>query len=357
VGPEFVTVSAGGGVYSAFESVQVTAAFNEAARSFSLDLAAPAGGDATAAMFYCGTPVEISANGELLCAAYVDRFEPHLSDHNQAIVKISGRGKGQDAIDSSAMHPTGYFKNQTPLQIAQALDKFGIGFTSDQQMQPVPFYHLTPGETVFRCIEKLCRQEGLLLAGQPDGSIKLTKLGGGAQAPLIEGRNCKVLRADHNWAGRHSHVIARGQRPIGAGGADTTQIEHTATDGAVTRYRPHVLVIDGDTDNTRAAMRARYRIMREAGHSLKATVTVQGFHDDGGALWTPGNTVFLDSPFLAVHQLMGIERVVYAQARKAGSLSHLSLVDPAALGGSGGEGGSAGSSWNTDIGADESASQ
>jgi prophage tail gpP-like protein len=348
MGPELVTVSAGSGIYSAFEDMEATAGFNEAARSFRLTIAAPGGGSATAWAFACGTELSISSNGSLLVTGYVDRYQPKLNEHSQAIIHVSGRGKGQDAIDSSAVHETGHFENQTPLQIAQALDQFGIGFSSDQTMQPVPFYQVTPGETVFRCIEKLCRQEGLVLAGQPDGSIKLTKLQAASHTPLQEGVNCKGLEADHNWSGRHSHVIARGQRPVGTGAANL-QIEQTATDGSVGRYRPHVLVIDGDTDPTRAMMRAKYRIMREAGHSLKASVIVQSFRDDGGQLWTPGNTVFLDSDFLDVHQLMGVERAVYKQSR-SGSVTHLSLVDPAAFGGQGGQGGSANSAWDTDAG-------
>lgn len=353
MGPEIVEISAGGGTYTAFEVMEATAGFNEAARSFSLTLAADPDPGTAAWVFACGAPITITANGDLLCAAYVDLYRPRLSEKNEALIHVAGRSKGQDAIDCSAVHPTGYFQNQTPLQIVQALDsKFGIGFSSDQAMQPLPFYQITPGETVFRCIERLCRQQGLVLAAQPDGSIKLTKLSAGRQAPLQEGYNCKSLEAAHNWAGRHSHVIVRGQRPVGSGPANL-QIEQTATDGAVNRYRPHVLIMDGDTDNTRAATAARYRIAAEAGNSLRAEVETQGFHDDGGLLWTPGNTVFLDSDFLAVHQLMGIKRVVYRQSKRRGSATHLTLVDPQAFGGQSGQAGSANAAWSTDAGGAE----
>ncbi len=350
MGPELVTLAAGGADYTAFEQIEVTAGFNEAARAFSLTLAADPDPGTTAWTFAGGTPVSISSNGDLLVSGYVDRYRPKLSEKNEARIHVAGRSKGQDAIDSSAVHPTGYFQNQTPLQIAQTLDQFGIGFSSDQVMTPLPFYQLTPGETVFRCIEKICRQQGLMLAAQPDGSIKLTKLAAGSQAPLQEGVNCKGLEADHNWAGRHSHVIARGQRPIGNGAANT-QIEETATDGSVGRYRPHVLHIDEDTDPTRAAMRAAWRLKSEAGNALKATIAVQGFHDDNGLLWTPGNSVFLDFDFLDVHQLMGLKRVAYNQAKKHGSVTILTLVDPQALGGQSGQGGSANAAWDTDVAA------
>jgi prophage tail gpP-like protein len=350
MGPELVQIAAGGGNYTAFEAIEVTAGFNEAARAFALTLAADPDPGTTAWVFAPGTLVSITSNGDLLCTGYVDRYLPRLSEKNEAKINVAGRGKGQDAIDSSAIHPTGNFQNQTPLQIAQAIDPTDTQWSSDQEMAPLPFYQITPGETVFRCIEKLCRQQGLMLAGQADGSIKITKLSAGRQAPLQEGVNCKGFNSDHNWAGRHSHVIARGQRPIGNGAANL-QIEKTAHDSAVGRYRPHVLVIDEDTDPTRAGKRAQYRLQSEAGNALKATVDVQGFHDDGGLLWTPGNTVFLDSDFLAVHQAMAIKRVAYRQSKKRGSTAQLTLVDPQALGGQSAQGGSANAAWDTSVSA------
>jgi prophage tail gpP-like protein len=352
VGPEFVTVSAGGQTWSGFENVDVTAGFNEAARSFRLSIAAQLGGTGTFGTFASGTPVSISSNGDLLVTGYVDRYCPHLAEHSRAMIDVSGRGKGQDAIDCSALHATGNFQNQTVLQIAQALDQFGIGFATDQNLQQIPSYQVTPGETVFRCVEKLCRSQGLVLAGQPDGSIKITKVSGQSNSPLVEGVNCKALSADHNWAGRHSQVIARGQRPVG-NGASNLQIEQKVMDPSVNRFRPVLVVIDEDTDSTRAMSRAKWRLAREAGHALKASIEVQGFHDDAGQLWTPGNLTWLESPFLAIQQNMAIERVVYSQSR-SGSTAELQLCDPQALGGqgsSGAGGASTNSAW--DVGGEE----
>ncbi len=368
MGPEIVTVTAGGQAWAAFEEFDVEAAANEAARSFKLQIAAAVGGTPTSWVFSAGTLVTVSSNGDPLAVGYVDRYQPQLKSHTHALIHVSGRSKAQDIIDCSALHPTGNFQNQTVLQIAQALDQFGVGFTTDQVMQPIPFYQLTPGESVFRCVEKLCRQQGLILAGQPDGSVKITRCGTITQSPLIEGYNCKGLSADHNWAGRHSQVITRGQRPIGSGAANL-QIQQQALDPSVTRFRPLIVHIDEDTDNGRALARAQWQLAREAGHALKAEVTVQGFHDDSGLLWTPGNLTFVDSDFLAIEQVMAIEKVKYTQKRNQhahgaggggshgignGSETHLSLTDPQALGGAStagqaGQGASTNPAWGADL--------
>lgn len=345
-----VTVLAGGRKWTAWRRVTVSASFQDAARSFQIEAAAEPGGSATAWAFKAGTRVQIMFNDALVCDGYVDRYQPKLSEHGTAEVTISGRSRSQDFIDSSAVHDTGQFKNKTPQEIAAALDKFGVGITTDEQLDKVPVYRITPAETAFRCLEKLCREQGVFPVGQADGSIKITKGGKKKHAGAIaEGANMKSGEADHNWSGRHSDVTVRGQRPYGHG-EDALQIEGLARDAEVGRYRPIIIHHDGDTDNKRAKKRAETRRDREAGNSLKANVTVQGCADDGGALWEPGSLIFLESPFLDVAQDMAIESMILSQDRKDGTLSVLSLVDPRALGGKGGKGGKAGAAWGSGAG-------
>lgn len=348
-----VTVAAGGGFWTAWRRVMVQASFQRAARSFQIEAAVERGGAATAWAFKSGTPIDILFDRKLACRGYVDRYQPRLGEHDTAEATISGRSKSQDFIDSSAVHSTGQFKNKTPQEIAAELDLFHIGITTDEQLKKVPVYRITPGETAFRCLEKLCREQGVFPVGQADGSIKVTTGGKMRHAGILaEGRNIKTIEADHNWSGRHSDVIVRGQAPYGHG-PDALQIEGKARDAEVGRYRPVIVVHDGDTDKDRAKKRASTRRDREAGNSLKANVTVQGFFDDGGVLWEPGALVFVDSDFADIHQDMAVESVTFSQDRKSGSLSVLSLVDPRALGGKGGGGGSAGGAWATDAGEDD----
>ena len=358
MGEEYVTISAGGFTWSAFRRVMVRGAIKEAARSFHLDIAAEMTPSQAAWAFKAGTPVAISSNGDLLCSGYVDRYQPKLSEHSQAEIAVSGRGKGQDLIDASAVHKTGHFKNKTPLQIMQELDQAGVGVTTDQQLDPVEVYRITPGETPFRIGEKLCREQGVTLCGQADGSIRITAAGAGTHAALIEGINILSIDADHNWSGRHSKVIVRGQRPFGHG-PDALEIEAAAQDASVGRFRPVIVLNDGDTTRSRAKKRAKNRRDKEAGNSLKAHVTVQGFHDDGGQLWTPAYLVWLESPFANIAQMMCVESVEFTQDRGRGSETSLSLVDPRAYGGKGGGssaggGATTGEAWTSDAGEDAS---
>jgi prophage tail gpP-like protein len=340
MGPETVTIEIGGNVWTAFEEIEWTAALDEAARTFRFSIAASLGNAQTAWMFRpAGGVLRIRANNDLAITGYVDRYQPKLSEHSERIIEVSGRGKAQDFIDCAAIHPTGRFENQTILQIAQALDKFGVGISSTEKLDPVDEHQITPGETAFRAVRKLVDDgDGLTMCGQADGSIRLMRMGKTLHAgALREGVNFKGASADLNWSQRHSIVLVRAQKADGSGKGNL-QIEAQASDKAVGRYRPIVIVADQDDDASDAQEKANNHLKREAGEALKASGTVQGFRDDAGALWEPGNLVWIESDFLGLRGAMGIEKVVCKQSRSGGSVASLELVDPRAYGGTAAKG-------------------
>lgn len=347
MGIEVVTISVGGATYSAFEEFHVHAAFNKAARSFSMEVAAELGASATNRVFAVGNEVTIAANGDLLLSGFVEQKEPAFAAR-RAIISVSGRSKSCDLIDGAAEHETGQFENKDPLEIANEVSSnYGAKWETDQQLDKVDQYQLTPGETCFRCVEKLTRQQGFTVMGTAEGNAKITKGAQGRNSALIEGQNILVGTAHHNGANRYSKIYVRGQRPFGHGD-DNLEIEETEDDAAVQRHRAVVIVQDEDTTKDRAKKRAKNRKDRAAGNSLKATIHVQGFHDDGGALWAPGNLTWTESPFLDIAQDMLIESVDYFQS-EGGSIATLELVDPRAYdgqGAGGGKGNQSGSEWD-----------
>lgn len=332
--------------WTAFEYVSVHAAFNEAAREFTATLAAELGASTVNRIFDVGTEVSISTNGELLVTGHIDTKQPSFAA-KRAEITITGRSKSGDLVDGAAEHDTGYFENKDPLQIAQEVSKdYGAKWESDQKLEKIEQYKLQQGETCFRCIEKMVRQQGMTITGTKEGNAKITKAGNKRQGgSLVEGVNILIGTANHNAKNRHSKIIVRGQRPFGHGD-ENLEIEAEEQDSAVGRHRAVIIVQDEDTDDKRAKKRAKNRKDRAAGNSLKATITVQGFHDDGGQLWEPGNLVWTESEFLDIAQDMLIESVDYEQSER-GSLCMLNLVDPRAYGGEGGgSGNKSGGSWD-----------
>ena len=120
----YLTFSVGGMDY-AFERAAASYAANQAARAFAFTVTD--GGDWN---WMPGTPIDVSANGQLLVTGYINKMTPSF-DANNHTIEVSGTSKGSDSVKSAAEHDTGEFRNKTPLQIAQELDKQGVGFSSD----------------------------------------------------------------------------------------------------------------------------------------------------------------------------------------------------------------------------------
>jgi len=345
---EIVTVEVGGARYTAWKSVCVRAAVKEACRGATLTIAAEAGAAATHRKFELFKPLKIFAGDDPVLDGYIDGRLPHMTA-TEALITIRIRAKGQDAVDCSAVHKTHEIRNKTPLGIAQELDQFGIGFSSEADLQPIPLFRVTKGETVFRAVKRACRDQGLTLSGKADGGIELWNAKKGMKRHargLVEGVNMKVIAAEHNGCNRHSHVHVHGQSHAGHG-PQALQIEGLAQDSTVPRYRPLVMVHDGETDKTRAGAKAKGRRDRGAGNGLSATITTPSWRDDGGVLWTPGYRVWVESEFADVTQDMLLESVDFAQdGDGGGTCAQLRLVDPRAHGGDKGKQNKSGSGWS-----------
>lgn len=348
MGPEQVVISVGGMNYTAFKVVQVRAAFDEAARSFRVEVAAEPGASATNRIFKVGAKVVITANGDKLLTGFVDQKQPRLGPE-EAQINVSGRSNSGDLIDSSAKHDTGSFEKKDPLEIGNEVSK-GIGakFKTDQQLEKIDQYQINPGESCYRLVEKMARQQGMTICGDADGDANITKASGSKRhsGGIYEGKNFKTGSADHNGSNRHSEYTVRGQRPFGHG-VDNLEIEAIARDKGVDRHRPIIIIQDEDTTKDRTKKRAKNRKDRAAGHALKAQVEVQGFRDEGGKVWEPGYLVWFESPFLDIAQDMLIESVTFMQSDQ-GSVATLGLTDPRSYGGEGGKGNQSGSEWTQD---------
>jgi prophage tail gpP-like protein len=358
--PDVVTVKLGGDSYAGWYEVEITAAVNHAARSFRIEAAL----DASLAAFVPFAPLQIFGNSDLMFTGYIDEVEPML-EGKTAKVSISGRAKGQDIVDCSADHTKPDYVNKTPLDIAMDQDQFGIGFTADFVLDQIDRTRPNPGESAFSFLSDLCDEQDATMHGLPDGSIRMTQAG--ANPPrqagaLIEGVNIEKIQVHigssgkdkhghhHPHHARHSHVHVHGQR-YRDNGAQATQIYATAQDSTVPRYRPHHHLHSRHTTRGHVQKKAQHKREAEAGNGLRATVTVPSWRDETGALFMPGNKVFVDSPTVRLVQDMLIEEISYKQSgeESQGESCVLHLVDPRAHGGTASPGvNKSGSQWGMD---------
>ena len=345
--PEFVVVKAGGNDYDGWERVTVSASIKEAARQFALETTEGSPLFEQAWSFPPGTPIQIEANGVLMVDGYVNRYAPRISaiDHR---ITITGRSKAQDFVDCAAVYEPGYWVNKTPLEIGRDLDKFGVGITADVPLEPIPYFQIYQGETAFEALERAIRHQGVTAMGEPAG-IRLTnaKAAKRHSSGLIEGYNIRTAHATLSDDERYSEHTVKGQGRHGKG-EQSLRVKERWRDTGVKRYRPRIIILEGDTDPKRALKRAEVEANRSQGLSVRAEIVTQGWRDDAGTVWTPNYLVHVYSPTLKIDGDMLIERVEFEQqgTENVGSLAKLSLVNEKAYqgqkagrGGRGGKGG------------------
>jgi len=172
----------------------------------------------------------------------------------------------------------------------------------------------------------------------PYGNVKITKAGKDRHAGgLYEGVNILSAEANHDGTNRFSEVTVRGQSADGHG-PEALEIEATATDAKVTRFRPHIVIHRDSATKAEVKGAATARRDRAAGRALSCDIEVQGFRDEAGTLFEPGWLIWTESETLGIRQDCLIECVEFTKHFKSGSIATLSLVDPRAYDGDKGKG-------------------
>ena len=337
---EHVTVLANGIETRRWLHVQVRASLYSAASNFGLEMTEDIRGKTLSVLsggyaFPPGTELEIYAGTDLMTKGYVNVYAPTIDPKNHS-VQIEGRSRAQDWIDSSAVHDRGEWLNKTPLEIARDLDEpFGIGVTADVELEPVETFHIYQGETVLQALERLLRDQGVTLMSQPDGSVLITNAsvaGRHKGKGLIEGWNTTKMAARLTDMHRHDEYIVKGQRGRGTKDVDL-RVKQAFKDRGMRRFRPKILIHEGDTNPSRADRRAQWEAERRMGFSVRATVIVQGWRDDEVQLWSPRRLVYVESPSLKIFGDLLIESVDFSQVGTGysrGTQTEIGLVHPAA---------------------------
>lgn len=334
---EDVSLLVGGVHLRGFQEINITWSQKDAALSFALKATNPAW-SADAWALRQGADVEIYATGTLMLRGPIDTYESD-ADANNREVRISGRSKSAKVVDHPpAKHKTGRIENKTLLSAANELDEFGVGFSADVPLQPIKKIQREPGESVWQTIDRHARTRGLLLAGQPDGSIKITRGGKERHAgALIDGQApVKRISVKFDQSKKRSPIINRSQRALGIG-ADNLRQEIQTYDETVGSYRPAIIFNEPDVAQNELKQRADWQRLRQNAASTAATFTVAGWRDSAGKVWTPGHLIYCFYPIERLDQDMLLESITFTQNDKEGTTAKLTAVDPVTAGGSRGK--------------------
>ncbi|MEC9469533.1 MAG: hypothetical protein VYA18_07415, partial [Pseudomonadota bacterium] len=317
-----------GGGYVEYLSASVTASMNDATRSFSLELSDRDRG------LYPGTPVKIFGDsGQLLIDGYVNGYTASF-DATSHRISVSGRGKGQDAIDCSCDHSTGQFKNKTAVEICNeicAASGIESKYLDNIGLPKIAQFHINQGETVHQVARRLSRNYAATIMGAADGVMVWTTAENASHGGLLKEGVFPLLSASVNLDDSRefsdfkfrSQLAGREEKY----GAEASQSQ-AVVGGEHRRTRPHIEIVDKSQDQAQSKERADWQARRIQAGSKAISAEIVG--DSVGAPVEPNMKIFVDSAWLGVNQEMLIESCTWTTDSN-GTRTGLKLVPPEAF--------------------------
>lgn len=327
-----VTLYVNGKIYEGWEDVQIVRELNALASDFQIKMTDKWRVGQEPWRIQPGNSAHIHIGKQAILTGYVDKIEASM-DPNSRNITVSGRSKTADLVDCSVTGPNSY-----PLlnlkELAQKIIepfKIPIYFRADPG-NPFPAIIVQQGESVFTMLDRMAKMRKILMYPEANGGLIFSKIGTvKASTELIDGVNILSAKSTYDYTNRFSKYINKGQ-DIGANAQGDKLIGPIgiATDGAITRFRPLVIIAESVTDEGVVEDRAAYECGIRKGQSLKIEVTVQGWFQKDGTLWDINQIVPVDIGFLGVRRKMVVKKVTYNK-NGSGTKATIELILPDAF--------------------------
>jgi prophage tail gpP-like protein len=334
-----------GQIYAGWTSIGVTRAIDAASGAFTVDLTERWEGKEGAAAqlepwpILPGDQCTVKLGGVAMITGYVDIFRPAF-DASSHTINVQGRDKTSDLIDCSAVHSPDQWANIDLLAFAQILAKpFGVTVTLDKGVtagDKFALIKLQQGETAFEAISRYAKQRKMLCMPDGTGNLLLTRTGNlRAAVGLVQGSNIKGADGTIDHSQRFSVYTVKGQAPFSADTTGTAEshLKGGATDAAITRYRPMLIVAEAGGTPASVQERATWEANSRLGKSAVASITVMGWRQQGfsGPLWAPNLLVSIQSPWLRLDGEMLIRQCTFTRDPQGGTETVLEIISPQAF--------------------------
>ncbi|MCK4125439.1 hypothetical protein HFK83_24110 [Ralstonia pseudosolanacearum] len=313
-----LSLKVGGQVFSGWTSVRVRHSIEQIAGTFDISYTERWPGQTQGWVIPAGEYCEVRIGEHTVISGFVDKTAVSY-DGNSHELRVTGRDRTGDLVDCSA--PSKAFSGLTFKQLADELCKpFGITVydeTVDEKKLTVsqkkigkkgtkpqtkrvsaalPKAACQNSETVFRTLQRLARNEGVLLVSDAEGGLLLTRAGraGRISVPLQLGSNILAAEFEHSQANLFSEITVKGQASTQDADGSAGKMEnwlspkHTVTRGGgtgvktgnsqITRYRPLIVVAEAQADARRVKLRAEWEAGNREAKSRTYKATVQGWY-------------------------------------------------------------------------------
>ena len=330
---EIVTIVVGGVPYTGWKSMSVKMGAKSPERSFQITGALGADGVAAAILsIEAGAPCVLMSNGDVLCVGRVHEVEIELGPESHGI-RLSGKSRGADAIKSSVDHDKHEFEQKDPLTIAQEIDKSGIGYKATVPLDKIPKARANVGDTQAKFLTKLLQKQNVWLCADKDGGIKMTQHCEETHAGgIVEGMNFMQGTAKFSVEDRMQNYKVKHHQPKGSK-EKNFRGETIVTDPQGRPGTSKVIVPKTPLTKGEAQKLGKHVKGNRQGDSVSLNCTLQGFRDEAGRIWEPGNLVFCAVPSCLLAEELALNDVeLYQDESGTGSVARLVLVHPSAFG-------------------------
>jgi len=290
-----------------------------------------------ARLIRAGDTCKIMIDDDQIINGYVDSVYPRVDGRSHQIMVI-GRDKGGDLIDCSIADKKGQWRGlKLEALISELCKPFGIKVTANvdtgSTVNAADLFKSNQGVTVFEAIKRICSLNGCLAYSDNEGNLLITRAGTEkATTAIVQGVNMLAGDAAYDNSNRYSHYIVKGQQsggdqfitPTGKP-SPITEPHATVIDENMARYRPLVILADGQADTAKCQQRAKWEASTREGKSRYFNVTVSGWRQDDGQLWSVNQLARLTSEYLEVDEDLLIEAVDYV-LDEMGEKTRLTLV-------------------------------
>lgn len=322
--------------YSGWKSVDITISMQTLAGVFNLGLTDNVVTGKPVSKTPTVIPLQscaVKINGQLVITGWVDKVTPMIDAEDHTII-AQGRDKTGDLVDCSMIQSITQFLKLTADQIiGKICAPFGIPVTANVPVgDPITTFVVEQGATCLDVITKLCYMRQLLAISDGKGGLLLTTTGkANASTAIVEGVNLIKGQADYDTTQRFSQYIVKGQRQGDDLSTPTVNsaITGSYSDPIINRYRPILIMADGQVSAKDCNLRASWEAAIAIGRSIKYTITVNGWSQQDGTLWGINQLVQLQSPRLGVSGTFLISDVNF-KLDENGELTILTITDPRA---------------------------
>jgi prophage tail gpP-like protein len=273
--------------------------------------------------------------GEQVISGHVSKINLAISAEDRSVA-IEGKDRAAGLVQCSALLDTWEFKNIPLLGFAKKLlDPYGISVSLAPGVSPAPLSKISvdPGDSAFEALERACRMSALLAVSDGNGGVTLMRPGPRATTTeLVQGRNILSGSSSFDAEEQFRTYSVLGQHA----GSDEhsgkrASVKASATDMSVRRGERTLLVrAEGNATTAQAKTRAEWEATTRFARADEATITVQGWTQDSGALWPVNALVRVRAPGLRMNGFLLITRTRFS-LDESGFRTELSLKPPNAF--------------------------